>query len=1549
MHKRRHRLPFTFCALLALGSVHGLLGCSAQPKPVNQVQPNLVDKKIFEGEWWYSSTAIDVSYDEAFVFSSESAMAPYTGSMSTDYGLDYNRGGTSVLGEPQYSFPIARIRWVIDEHYLFAYRAFELVAGGNTDAQSPDFLGQPLAVFKIEAHADVRKSYDDITGETTNVTQENSSDQHWQDRKLMRVDWSQNLLTQFVANDVQANELFTSFKHEPAPFFVQAGSHPELPASYQPQFVKVSEDPGYARHAEWPSDAGDTVHYMSFVTQEVWSPGSSCLTQPGAVCSSVTATMRNSFLRVPPGHEYAAQTETNREFDHFGLFRSNQTTYAGGGQDIASQHKHCTQDSDCGDGGACDNAARREKQCVASGHPTTCRKEQDICVGGLTADQGETDFLSFFVSRHNLYADSLSDQRCVEDWECDSRYGSCGAQKTAADGCTAHKPAAQCKTQSQVLDACLAVQGSVCDPAAHRCTIAPRSRPTRAVAYRLSPHFPPYLVRRAFDTVAQWNEALMRGERAVRGSLPIDQKSCDNDRSKVCTADLAKQGRVACQKSDPTAFCYCGSPDASAGTCRRDYEPFESPKAAKARGVPNPYDCYVEGPADIAHPTQYGDYRPAQAYAYHFRGSECLLTLEVNSCDDGGGAACEEIGDLRQHFLVHIQHGGAPFAGVTQPLSDPKNGELIVSNAIVAAESLENVGTMASQLFPVLRGEVPEDRYFTAENVRGYFARLGKVEHPVTAVAVSSAGNELRDSSRPKLQQVDAWKDLLARMNRLQPKLAKLKGQDGRAAILSGRKTDLVGSPTDQQLSAALAAEAEFPAQSSAANTTPVSGLSALDAPQKQLEAERQRRLAMASRNMDVVDDALYNSQYYRYYADAFKGRPLAEASLRMQQAYFEAIALHEMGHAMGLRHNFAGSLDRNQYHDAYFALATSTPLPSYLDYDDPQLGGNGDGDVTGEEAQRFGRDLRAARDERLQAGAGNVMSSSVMDYNGDLSDYSGLGRYDRAAAAFSYFSRIEAYTTGTPTQDPAVASNASLPLSLQGLERPDLHRRELWTYYRGGESCQTDSDCPQHAGRDTTAFQPVAQRCVGNPRLPGVVAHCENPGGCLCSSFYDDFSAYSAGTAYRRSTETAKYAPVNYLYCHDNRATDLSWCTTFDAGESFQEVVEHYRRSFRERYPRAYFRNYRAAGPSKGAAYPNVVDAVKIYQHMFFRQSYEGAAYRRSLAPLGMYDQLFASAATLDWLGEIIGAPDVGSYDFDALDNVYRHISPDPAASGTDLQLGLGQGYYLWSEYQTGQNGYFRLDRAGTFLDKLLAIQAIGKRDWGLTYQVDEFFYVNFFDYFQQEVVDMFGGLIMRDPRAYAPRLTVAADGSHQLSYLSTFRGFNGTRANQDTTYPQPAIDGSDTEVLRDIATIEALSNFPVFYDTSFEQRLLVFKLGSGDGYTIPDKRPDGTATCGYGQAGCAKPDYIVFESDRLHTSYVAVTIDPTGSGTLDEQQVGYQLLRRLYDRQTRIRDLSALPKSADTDAQLTQLRADLERDESFLEYLIELERKLGISSYFF
>lgn len=1526
--------------LLLLGVAAGPLGCGSEPKPVDRVQTRLVDKSMFEGQWWYATTIVDVDYDGANLFGLAGASGPFEGSMSSDFGLDYNRLG----GDARYSYgsmPIGRVRFVIDEDHLFAYRTYELTAGGNAGATDPDFRGQPLAVFKIEDHVDIRQDYDGLTGEDTNVRSENTSDRQWNERSHMRVDWSQNLITDFAANDVDLGELFERFTRSSVSFQVQEGGG-DFPDSYRPTFVRVGEDPDYRRAAEWGEDDADTVHYMSFVNRETWTPGS-CGT-----CSSVGVTTRNSFLRVPPGHEYAAARSGHREFDNFGFFRALQPTYARGGEDRRVQGSYCEDNGDCGRGGACDT-------------------DQHVCVGGLTSDQGETDFLTFYTSRHNLYADSLGDRSCSADWQCDGRYGVCGTGQdddSGDSGDSGDGEGAACPGDLEDL------HGSTCDPVAKRCTLPKRQRPTRAVRYHLSPHFPPYLVRSAFRVVADWNEALMRGRRAELAQLALDEQACDADEDGVCHVDLAREARMDCQRRDPTAPCYCGSAEDNGGSCAVRYDPFESPEDAAARGVPRPYDCYVTGPADLDSPVDYDEY-DAEDYGYRFEGDECLLTLESNACDLDPETPCQQLGDLRYQFLNHIAHGAAPFAGVAVPLSDPHNGELVVSNANIASETLESMAEVARDYFAVLRGDVSEEKLFSGEHVRGYFSRLGRVERPVSTVALGGEGTTAGaagvrgiGASTPDapasagLPGVAAFE---ARFEHARDKLTSLRGQEGRATLHTDQLAALSGTPLGNRL-ADVTVDEQRAAATSLSQTSEVSD--ADDAPQprslseggplQDVLSERAREAVLASRNIDVMRPALYHSQYWQYWADAFADRPSAEASIRLQQGWFRAVMWHEMGHALGLRHNFAASLDRNQYHPAYFDFARNQPLPHPEEYDDPARGGDDDGSVSGTEAQRWRRDLGDARRQRLEAGAGNYMSSSVMDYSGDLSDFAGLGHYDRAAVLFGYFDHMEVYDTPNPEDDPSTAEDESVGVqfaSQAGLQYSDLQPRLLWRYYPGGESCSEDSQCPHAGDKETTAFQDIRQRCVENPRALGVEQGVACGGGdnCVCSNFEDDLAAYAAGRAYRGRNSASRFAEVPYLYCQDGRINDLSWCTPHDAGESFLEVIDHYRRRWQESYPQRYFRNYNRFGPRKGYADAGIVDAAKIYQHFVYRLYYEGGFRQSGLGATNYLDQLLASMEALGWMTELIAAPDVGAYALDTGAELYRRVGDADAAGGDVVGLLPGQGYHLWSEYQDGLNGFFRLERAGTFVDKLLAMQALTERDWQLNYGLDERLYVNFYDLFPDEVVDVFGGLMLRQPRQYAPRLDFDADGDPVLHYLTGLGSLYGDARPNADAFALPAVEGFDSEALRTYATTLALASFPVYYDTSFEQRLLIFKRGSGEGYTIPATRNDGTPTCAFGEVACDDPDYIVYESRRLHTSYVAVRIGG-GNASEENQQIAYRLLNSLRAAQERLEVLEALAMPDDADrAEIDRLLHQLERDEGYVEYLIELSRQFGISSPFF
>lgn len=1536
-------MPTHFIHLVAAVLTVVAIGCTKGGPTANRVQPNLVDKEILQGEWWVTQTVIDADAD---------ATGPtWTGDAGWDLSLDKGQSGS-----------LGRIRWVIDEKFLFAFRSYEIVDGANPDGDDSNFRGQPLAAFEVIDHVDVRPQYNEITGETTNVIEENTSDRRWHERQYMRVDWSENHVKSFFfPAELSALGGWTI---EPGGFFIQdSDSHCtgegeeqvcNFPRAWEPQFITVGEDPTYRFAAEWPEGSEDITHYMSFVTFVNMSPGELCITANGASCQTLAIPSRLAFLRVPPEHQYAAATQGHVEFDKFGVFRTYQRTYIGAGQDDLT--RRCDRNADCGTGGFCD-------------------AETNTCEGGLGQDFGETDALSFLRPRHNFFAESLTDQECTADWECDGRFG---------DGPR--------------------VGGSICDPRARRCTIPMDDRVPRelvdgpgSVTYYLNAGFPKHLVHPAMEVMGNWNEVFMRGWRVTRGQQPPDYASV----------------RLDCQEQDPTRYCFCGSPDVVGGTCQGQYDPFVGPSEWTARGVADPYECHIENAefAEPANPTSFDDYPLPQAHRYRFVGDECLFVLRANNCDwhrtdaaqtcgevlddEGEPIVWQQLGDLRYQFFNYIDQVNTPFGGVSSPLADPTTGELITANANFSARSVEANATRAIEFFPVLRcanedlgceagDEAAAERYLSGENLRGYFSNLGRTEHPAGLAASGSDGFSLDDTSRPALA-VDVNGALRSTVARAQDRIDSLHGQEGRTQILSDRMRRLEGTSIERKLMGSLglggyeALNRHFDhGQQYVFGLTPQTSIFDNDVLDqispfrgtgfaRTLNAGTEADNELSDHNICFGNQALFRSSYLEYWAEAFRGRPVAEASIRMQQLHTRKVQYHEIGHSVGLRHNFAASLDRDNYGNGYFNVvmgdssssADDLPLPRLEDFD-----ADDDGFLAGPEFDQYLSDLRSARNERAKRGAHNYTASSTMDYSGDESDAQGLGRYDVAATIWNHFDHQEVYTSARS----GVETDENGPF--QGLKRSHEVDRIWWHSYLGGESCSIAAECPY--SRESGAVpdsQPVYQRCVQNPRKVPLQQVCSGQSDCVCSNFDSDVDDFSDLAGYPDAGANRDYSPVRYLFCPDDRTKDISWCTRFDAGESFREVIDHYRRTWEEQYPSDYYRRFQRGGARDGRSTGMVEQAAKIYQHLFFRFNFE-PGFSLNTGPLGFDDQFLASIDAMNWFIEIVNLPDEGSYTYDAGQNVYQWMGEGVDIPGSDLSLLPGQGFGMWTKYQDGYFGFFRPERAGVFYDKLFALRALAIRDWGLSFTVDERYFINFYDLFQTEMTELFGGIILQDESWFAPRLRME-DGEPVVQHMSWYRGtalgecfadnvLVPCRGSQPDVYPGPALEGTTNEVLRSWAAILALAQFPVYYDTSFEQRLLIFKAGSGSGFNIPDIQPDGSPTCVYGSDGLGAghmvvdanvlndcdsaddADYVVFESNRFRTPYVAVKIRPNLELNLEEEQVGFQLLKRLVDLQN---TLDALPP---TDPSIPQKLQDLQQGESFLEYLIELQTAYGISNFF-
>ncbi len=379
----------------------------------------------------------------------------------------------------------------------------------------------------------------------------------------------------------------------------------------------------------------------------------------------------------------------------------------------------------------------------------------------------------------------------------------------------------------------------------------------------------------------------------------------------------------------------------------------------------------------------------------------------------GAAGMSPRLGDIRYSFMAYVpkymQYG---LLGLGPSNNDPETGEIISGMGYLYHHN--NLAAYDTMRMIELLGE-PEGSPALAEFIDGVdlsewadevngrreaaprtfgLEDAGHMAHSIANGWMSQAWEgrrrEITEADGAYIDEhgFDAWAEPhLEHMYREGLLNGEYHAADGRLRQLEGTYIEEL-LLTDEMLATAGRMPGEPITEAHRDRASVVRGGFAQDALQRQQLRERYA----AANNMylpEMADDALMG------FARELKDRSSEEIYAVVRDRLYTAVFAHEVGHSLGLMHNFGGSDDVVNYFDEYWEIR-----------DDGRVGP---------------RSVDPITDAEIDASIYNYAYSSVMDYNSRLTiDGAGIGKYDRASILYGYAGMVEVFrdSGGMPPAD---------------------------------------------------------------------------------------------------------------------------------------------------------------------------------------------------------------------------------------------------------------------------------------------------------------------------------------------------------------------------------------------------------------------------------------------------------------------------------------------------------------------------------------------------
>ncbi|MCA9507534.1 MAG: zinc-dependent metalloprotease [Myxococcales bacterium] len=489
--------------------------------------------------------------------------------------------------------------------------------------------------------------------------------------------------------------------------------------------------------------------------------------------------------------------------------------------------------------------------------------------------------------------------------------------------------------------------------------------------------------------------------------------------------------------------------------------------------------------------------------------------------------------------------------------------------------------------------------------------------------------------------------------------------------------------------------------------------------------------------------------------------KDLSKISLRekiefLKQHITQGVLLHEIGHTLGLRHNFKGAQDALNFPPDFWGVKSES-FPSRTEFVKNEL-----------------------------------RSSSIMEYHKYFnSDFFGLGLYDFAALAFGYGEKVEVFDE---------SEYKFVPHSLMS-KLGQMRYQDFPKLFSGNNA---ESKINKHINEVLNQYRQGQSSAFMDIQKLGLKDNAQN----IYKRKYIDYEQLRRHVFNKYfSAVKNDIAEVPYAFCTDSQVgSDDLFCSPFLYGASSDEVVSdvinNYERSL---FMKKLNLNHVSQQPSVylNRIYKKVYQPfLKAYQKMFTYRNSEMAIY-----PV-MHELALSTKQGLDLISRILQSVEPGIY---CQDKRGDYIPKSQAKTCNKyISITGEQGQFFKSILSEDISG--EVESLGFIYDKILALMALvdaqqlKKNDMNLSegYSGAALYYA-----FKEQIIKIFSDLYIDNWRDNAPFVHEDASGMVKIEYQDLFSSKKNNLKRSAKIKPATSSILKDYAILLSMAGLSSLEDY--------------------------------------------------------------------------------------------------------------------------------------------